>query len=142
PCFWRNVCRSLPQRFAQQRQSLRKIPLFRSQPERPLRSGLQKSCAVGSRVRLAFPVQRTRMFGRSAVAIFAVPRTDSVSILRYFPSSPTNLRKRSHHVARQLRLPNAPGVPANHHDPPKRPHSSLRFHALWLPPVLRHLSAT
>src|SRR4029077_16471272 len=101
-----------------ERETFREKPLLRPQPERAPRSRSQKARAVRARVRLRFPVDGTAMLIRRTIAVFAVLRADAVTILCDLAGDPVGARKRREHVAHQLRLSNATGVPANDNQAP------------------------
>ena len=53
------------------------------------------------------------MFGRRAVAMAPVLGADTVTVLRNFSGNPACIRESGNHVADQLRLADAPRVPAD-----------------------------
>jgi len=90
-----------------------RITLLGTQPEGARGSGLQKPSAVGSGLRLGFPIQRHNVLRRSAIAIVTIGRANAVAILRDFSRKPMRLRQRRNQVADQLGLANAARVAAN-----------------------------
>jgi hypothetical protein len=53
------------------------------------------------------------MLRRGAIAIVAILCADAVAVLSNFSGDPMGLRERGDHVADELRLSNAAGVPAD-----------------------------
>jgi hypothetical protein len=93
-----------------------KKPLLGAEPETPPRSGGEKSRAVGAGIRVALPTDRTDVLVGSAITVVSVLRADSVTILRDFSGDPIRFGQSRDDVADQLRLADAPGVPADHDD--------------------------
>src|SRR5579864_608734 len=109
------------QHFAKQRHALREKALLGPQPERTPRACGQKAAAVGF-IRAPLPANRANVLVRSAIAILAVLRADSVTILRNLTRDPILVWERGDQVAHELRLPDTPSVPTDDNDLP--PHVS------------------
>ena len=106
------------QRNAQQRHPFGEKALLRPEPKGSLSPRRQKSGTVGSRARLCLPTDCANVLVRRAIAVLSVLRADPMAILRDLSRDPVRLRKRGDQVAHQLRLADAPRVPADYNDPP------------------------
>src|SRR5450755_2332226 len=119
--------------IAQQRHAFGEKALLGPQPKRFSRASGQESGAVGSCVSTLLPTDRVDVLVGSAVAVLAVLRADSVTVLRDFTGDPLGFRKRSNDVAGKLRLANAAGVPA---DDDNSIVGFGRGHECWVPSLL------
>src|SRR5258706_10326339 len=100
------------QSFAKQRHAFREKSLFGAQPERAPRSRGQKTPAIGF-ARALLPTDRADVVIRSAIAILAILRADSVAVLRNFPGNPIFVREGGDQIADQLCLPDTASMSAN-----------------------------
>src|SRR6266436_8882958 len=107
------IAQSFVQRSSEERKTFRKKALLGSEPKRSLGAGCEKPSAVCAGARLRFPVNGADMLRRGAIAIVAILSADAVAVLRNFSGDPMGVRERGDHVAHELRLTNAAGVPAD-----------------------------